>query len=408
MPMLIRARHVVPIDGRPITNGALRIERGRITEVGTAKRAEGTPVVDFGDAVVLPGFVNAHTHLELTHLLDRVPPTPDFVDWIDRLQATRAPAKEAGSVCIESARKGMRLSVAAGVTTVGDITSRPAEVRPALAHGPLRVVSFGEVIATGTIRDQLAGRLQAAIDASDATKYLTVGVSPHAAYTVEHDGIRACVDEAARAEMRLCMHLAESLEELRYLRDGDGPMRAFLDRLGVWDTVIQCPRLAPVPFAHTCGVLNNRTVLAHCNYVSDEDIGLLASTRTQVAYCPRTHAAFEHPPHRFRDMLDASINVCIGTDSLASNPSLSVLDEVRFLHSRYPDFNTHTLLEMITLRGARALGVDHLTGSLTPGKSADITVIPLDNDGPTDPLRNILESVLHPLTTVTRGRRVTS
>ena len=131
------------------------------------------------------------------------------------------------------------------------------------------------------------------------------------------------------------------------------------------------------------GVLGPQTVLAHANYVSDSDIALIAASGASVAYCPRTHAAFGHPPHRFRDMLRAGVNVCLGTDSLASNPSLSILDELRLLQSKCHDVAPEDLLALGTLRGACALGFSHAVGSLTPGKSADFAVIPLPATAPT-------------------------
>ena len=151
----------------------------------------------------------------------------------------------------------------------------------------------------------------------------------------------------------------------------------FLRRLGLWDE--QSPRsgCTPVELCAAAGLLGPETLLAHANYVSDADIATIAASRASVAYCPRTHDAFGHDPHRFRDMLRAGVNVCLGTDSLASNPSLSILDELRFLRMKCHDVAPRELLAMATLRGAAALGFADLTGSITPGKSADLVVIPL-------------------------------
>ncbi|MEE9294748.1 MAG: amidohydrolase family protein [Phycisphaerae bacterium] len=416
--MLLRARYVLPVDGPPIKNGAVRVSGDCIAQVGRARDLTGLPpangdaavdpVIDFGDAVILPGLVNAHTHLDLTHWAGKVEPDSDFVGWLERLRVAMHAADDIQRELADSADEGMRRSLALGVTTVGDITSRPAAVRRQLSHGPLRVVSFGEVIATGKNRGRLSRRLQAAVDGTYASDYLAIAVSPHAPYTIESDGIRACVESAGRLGLRMCMHLAESPAEARYTQRGDGPFRDFLERMGLWDEVTRCPRMAPVALAHVCGVLGPRTVLAHCNYVSDEDMRLIRASGAHVAYCPRTHAAFGHEPHRFGEMMAMGINVCVGTDSLASNPSLSVLDEIRFLRSMWADFDGHTLLEMATIRGARALGLADRIGTLTPGKSADITVVPLDSNGLSDPLENLLTSKLQPAATIVRGRKVQS
>lgn len=402
--MLLRAKHVLPISAPPIKNGAVLIQGRRIAEVGSAKTVSGSPVVDFGDAVILPGFVNAHTHLELTRLVGQVPPDANFVGWLARLLPhTHSPD---GMSPEDSTREGMRLSLAAGVTTVGDISARVAVTRGVLSHGPLRVTSFGEVIAIGGMRNRLAERLQNAINGDFASQTLSIALSPHAPYTVEADGAAACVEAADRLKLRLCMHVAESREEEQFIRHGDGLMRDYFERLGIWDDSIRCPRMSPIALAYTWKIVGPHTVLAHCNYVSDDDINLILRGGAHVAYCPRTHAAFGHSPHRFRDMLAAGVNVCVGTDSLASNPSLSVLDELRWLRGAYPDFSGHTLLEMATVRGARALGLDSETGVLATDRAADVVVIPLDPGGPHDPIENMLHSSMSPIGVFVRGRRL--
>lgn len=404
--MVLRARHVLPVDGQAIRNGGVLIERGRIVDVGSGKTLDGSPGVDFGDAVILPGLVNAHTHLELTHCAGKIPPGDDLIDWLKRLMAFSKARAGDDKLYASSALEGMRQSLTSGVTTVGDITSLPGTVRPALARGPLRVVSFGEVIAIGSRRHLLEDRLRAAIDRVGDSEYLNAAVSPHAPYTIEPAGIRACVEAAERLDLRLCMHLAESPEEAAFIRTRRGRWRTYLENLGVCGGSIECSGTTPVGLVEECGVLSDRTVLAHCNYVTQEEIELLASRKVHVAYCPRTHAAFGHEPHPFRSMLEAGVNVCVGTDSLASNPSLSVLDEIRHIRRVHPDMSGHILLEMATIRGARALGLDDQIGTLTAGKSADIAVVPFDMRGPDDPVQNILCSTMAPLATYVRGRRI--
>jgi len=307
----------------------------------------------------------------------------------------------------DAVQRGRTLSLQAGVTTVGDITRLPAITRPVLADGPLRVLSFGEVIAVGALRHRLGDRLAAATDPSARSAFLEVGISPHAPYTLEPDGMRACASRAAACGLRMSMHLAETPEEALFTVRLTGPVRSFFKRHGVWDRRVPCPHLPPVEYAATAGVLGAETVLVHVNYVSDEEIDRIAASGAHVAYCPRTHEAFGHPPHSFRRMLDRGVNVCVGTDSLASNPSLSVLEELRFLRGRHPDMPAAVLIEMGTVRAARALGMDaqpRRVGAIAPGFWADLTVIPLDPTGPADPLDNILQSRTDPLRTCVAGR----
>ncbi len=392
--MMFKSRFVVPVDGPVIENGAVVIRDGRIAAVGRANELQGAPLIDYGDAVICPGFVNAHTHLELTHLAGKVPPARDFVDWLMRLAGLlRAdPATEknvAAAVC-----DGIKQSLSAGVTTIGDITRRPTWSRGALAASPLRAVSYGEVIAMGLLRDRLGERLEAAASLEHQGSRLRTGISPHAPYTVEPDGLRACAARARLLDAPLCIHVAETAEEALFTRAHSGPFAEALYKIGLADERIPLAGCGPVELCRAADVLGPRTLLAHANYIDDGEMSVIAESGSSVAYCPRTHDAFGHPPHRFRDMLRAGINVCIGTDSLASNPSLSVLEELRFLHRRHPDMSADDLLAMGTIRGAAALGWQNEVGSLAVGKAADLVVIPLaDENG----WESVLESTQSPV-----------
>ena len=400
--MILRARYVLAAE--PIENGSVRIENGRIVEVGPAADVEGSPIEDLGDSLLLPGFVNAHTHLELSHLAGRIQPRGDFVDWIGRLaQIIRAEADDPG-IARSAVQRGRELSLQAGVAMVGDITRLPAVTRAVLADGPMRVLSFGEVIAIGKLRSRLNERLAAAVEPTSSSPFLEIGISPHAPYTLEPDGLRACVERARAGGLRLCIHLAETADEALFTTRLAGPVRTYLKRHRIWDRRVPCPGRSPVDYAAATGVLGPETVLAHVNYVSDDDIDRIAASGAHVAYCPRTHEAFGHPPHPFRRMLARGVNVCVGTDSLASNPSLSVLAELRHLRNRHPDVSGGLLIEMGTARAARALGMASVVGRIAPGFWADLTVIPLDPTGPADPLNNVLQSDADPLGTCVAGQ----
>jgi aminodeoxyfutalosine deaminase len=200
---------------------------------------------------------------------------------------------------------------------------------------------------------------------------------------------------------QLCTHLAETREELQFLRDGSGSFRELLEEWGLWDGTFQPPGCSPVDYMARLNVLEAKPapLLVHVNYVSDADLDLLANTSCSVAWCPRTHRFFHHEPHRFRDMLARGINVCIGTDSLASNDTLSILDELRFAwrrssgsagaQGRQP-VSQQCLLAMGTIAGARALGLEDQVGSLEPGKRADLAAVPLEQPRAADPLEDLL------------------
>ena len=174
----------------------------------------------------------------------------------------------------------------------------------------------------------------------------------------------------------------------------------------MWDGSFSPPRCSAVEYAHRLGLLEAGALLVHVNYASDDDLDLIARHGGHVAFCPRSHHFFGHRPHRFRDMLRRGINVCVGTDSLASSDSLSVLDELRFLREQDQSLPAHELLSMGTLAGANALGLGAVCGSLAPGKSADFVALPLSSPSAGDPLEDILSADTRPIAVYVAGRAV--
>ncbi len=401
--MIIKARYVVPVDRPAIEDGAVVIERGRIVAVGSARELPGRPAEDYGDAVICPGFVNAHTHLDLSRLAGRISPGPDFIAWLRRLMAMITAEPATRQRVHQAVRAGIAQSLESGVTMVGDITRTPQWTRQVLSASSLRGVSFGEVTAIGTRRQLLSERLDAALAEDWLYEHMKIGISPHAPYSVEPAGMRACAERADKCNAPLCIHLAETADEERFTRECEGPFADYLRGLGVWDELIPKSGRGPVELAKRTALLGKRTTIAHANYVTDADINRIAAGSASVAYCPRTHRAFEHAPHRFRDMLAAGINVCIGTDSLASNPSLSILDELRFLRREHADLTADEIIAMGTLHGARALGFADVAGSLTTGKMADLAVIPLDASNAAAGWNSIFESRQPPIAVYVSG-----
>ncbi len=398
--MKLRARFIVPGDGPAIENAAMEIRGATIHAVGRADHVGGAPPIDYGDAVILPGFVNAHTHLELSYLAGKVPPRNDFVDWLYRLVDILVTEPVEEDDVQATVRDAVLASLSAGVTTIGDVTRSPAWTRPVLARSPIRAVSFGEVIAMGAGRARLDQRLAAAASQEWQTDSIRCGISPHSPYTVEPSALAACAETARQLQAPLCIHAAESTDEMEFTQTASGRLASFLKDVGVWDEHITPAHCTPIELCSKADLLTPRTLLAHANYVCGEDLRLIAASGASVAYCPRTHAAFGHAPHRFRDMLRAGVSVAIGTDSLASNPSLSVLDELRFLRERYRDVDALELVRMGTLRGAVALGLADATGSLTPGKAADLVVMPLE---PNESWESVLQGSSRPLAVYTDG-----
>ncbi|HEY7158650.1 MAG TPA: amidohydrolase family protein, partial [Gemmataceae bacterium] len=236
------------------------------------------------------------------------------------------------------------------------------------------------------------------LDEYPATDHCRPALSPHAPYSVRMDLFARAALLAREPKRPLAVHLAESREELELLYHRRGPFVAFLKELGVWDST----GLA-TSFKEVMGVCNQRIpkLFVHGNYLAPSSRIPRNST---IVYCPRTHTAFGHAPHPFRDFLARGVRVALGTDSLASNPDLSVLAEVRYLHQHCPDVRGDVLLRMATLSGAEALGWADETGSLEAGKSADLVVVPLASGTNRDPYQRLFDSDLPVRRVLSRGR----
>ncbi len=341
------------MTGPLIQEGGVLFEDGRIADVGPASilrsRHQNAIVADAGDAIILPGLINAHTHLELS-LLTPGEPTKNFVEWLISLMSKANPA-EAGAGMLAGIEQCLRF----GITAVGDITSQPAMTRPLLARSPLRGVSYGEVRAMAQRRAMLQPRLAAAVQPTESSR-ITSGISPHAPYSIESTGYEACLMSAREHCLPLATHLAETRDEAEFLGDHSGAFRRLWDLLDAWDENVPTSSGGPILFAKYIGLLDYPSLLAHVNYCSDAELELLTASQASVVYCPRTHAFFGHQPHRWRDMLARGINVAVGTDSCASSLDLNLVDDLRLLHRLTPEIDVLELWKLATVNAARAIG----------------------------------------------------
>jgi cytosine/adenosine deaminase-related metal-dependent hydrolase len=374
----VTARWVFPVSGPPLERGTVTVAGERIAAVEPVGRRR--PDLDLGDTAILPGFVNAHVHLDLSGLRGLAPPTPDFTAWLRRVIAhrrTRTPEQVRDAV-----RAGLAESLRFGTTLLGDVSGDGGSW-DALAEAPLRAVVFREFLGLSAERASGAWeRSDRWLAGRQPTPTCRPAVSPHAPYSAR----ASLFFVASTSGVPVAVHLAETAAEQELLVRRTGPFVPFLQDVGAW---------APDGFAddigHVLHLLNGTspTLLVHCNFLPpDAPIPMNAS----VVYCPRTHAAFGHPPHPFRAFLARGVRVALGTDSLASNPDLDVLAEARFLHQRYPDVPGAIVLRLATLAGAEALGWAGETGSLEPGKSADLAVVHLPPETADDPHRLVLDS----------------
>ncbi|MHC4141637.1 MAG: amidohydrolase family protein [Planctomycetota bacterium] len=386
-PLLIHAARIVDGRGGPRGPGAVLLDGGRIVAAGTPA-AVGRPadaeLLDVPDAVVMPALVNAHCHLDLTDL--GMPDfNGDFVAWIDAVRCRRPTQAEAVAAAV---RRGIGLCRDGGTGLVGDIAGG-ASAQPAheMAAAALGGVSFLEVIGIGRAEPAALEAVARIPVSCPAEGPVRVGVSPHAPYSCGPAVYRAAADLG----LPLSTHLAETPEELQFVETAEGPLADFLDRLGLLDESTGAARSHPID--HVAEVLATRPVLAaHVNYVDERHLALLAGWRTTVAYCPRASAYFGRPPHRYRAMIDAGINVALGTDGfmcLDTPVRISVLDEMRLLYRR-DGTDPATLLRMATTAGAEGLGFEPGLVTLEPGSVIGLIAAPFDRMSAWDPLRQVL------------------
>jgi aminodeoxyfutalosine deaminase len=396
----LTARWIFPVTGPPLKKGAITIQGERVQAVepqGTRRADE-----DLGNVAILPGLVNTHTHLDLSGSKGGFQSGLDFLHWL------RIVVEYRRNLTLEQTAKNVRAGITEclehGTTLVGDISSQGLSW-PLLAESPLRSVVFYELLGLPQERAERAEKeVRVWLEGHRATATCRPGLSPHAPYSVRASLFEAAFQMARDYQLPLATHLAETQEERELLEHRRGPFVDFLRELGVWDPegLVRSSedilgQASPVP----------NFLVIHGNYLSGLSGDFPISERAQaksydspltthhsptLVYCPRTHAAFGHSPHPFQRFLAEGGRVALGTDSLASNPDLDVLSEARFLHSGYPEVAGETLLRMITLSGAEALGWEKETGSLTAGKSADLVVLPLPSDDVFDPHSLIFES----------------
>ncbi len=363
----LTARWVIPIDRPPVANGVITVSSGRIlaVEPGRTRTAD----IDLGDVAILPGLVNAHTHLDLSGLRGMTPPTTDFVAWLRQVIAQRR--IQTTEVVAADIRAGLQECLNAGTTVIGDIAAG-GQSWDILAAASCRSVVYFELLGLSKVRAQQSW--------SAATGWLRTrglrqncrpGLSPHAPYSVRASLIRAANLLAAERSLPLAIHLGESLAEAELIDCRQGPMVAFLQDMGVFDPD---GLIHSVPDLISQISANDHHLLVHGNYLEP---GAVIGRGVNIVYCPRTHHAFGHAPYPLAGLVRAGARVALGTDSLASNPDLSVFREAQFVRAHHPDVAPTDILRMATINGATALGWDEGCATLTPGKAADLAVVEL-------------------------------
>jgi cytosine/adenosine deaminase-related metal-dependent hydrolase len=370
-----KARYVFPIATAPIADGTVTVQAGRIVSVG--RDAPHCELRDLGDSAIVPGFVNAHAHLEFSDLRSPIgaPGTP-LPDWIRQVIAYRRGAAEPIEVRIAA---GLAECAATGTTAMGEIATQDWRARANLTRQHPSITMFWESIAPTPDRiDHARQAAEAFLAANRPGDAIRRGLSPHAPYTVQPRLLGALVELSRRCDVPMAMHLAESREELELLATRGGAFRTLLKDLDAWD-----PRLS-ARYPTVLDYLQElsrapRALVIHGNYLAADEHAFLAAHRETmtVVYCPRTHAFFGHDRYPLAEMLAGGIRVALGTDGRSSNPDLSLFEELRCVAANHPQVAHSTVLELGTLAGARALGLGAVMGTIEPGKLAKLAVVEL-------------------------------
>ena len=356
-------------------NAWVSVRDGTIDWIGAAgdRGAPAGEVVELGHGVLLPGLVNAHCHLELTHLAGRVDASRGFVPWVERLVDARPRFTDA-EVDAGIAR-GIDEASATGTVAIGDVSNTLRSVRP-LAASPLRAVVFHELIgwdpaASPKILAEADQRLSEAGGSRPAPN-VEIRRAAHAPHSVSADLLRALGLRGGPA----AIHLAESSEESEFLATGEGEWSGFLGRRGLGHVAFAGARgRSAVRYLDGLGALRRGTVCAHCVHVDAEDCRLLAARGAAVVLCPRSNQTLGVGRAPVEDLLAAGVLCALGTDSLASAPSLDLLQEAAELHRQWPAIPPARIIRMATIDGARALGLDGL-GDIAVGSAAALAFAP--------------------------------
>jgi cytosine/adenosine deaminase-related metal-dependent hydrolase len=383
--VIIRARTVLSLARPPIADGAVVVAGNRILAVGSWRELRSFSrrrVVDLPGVMLLPGLVNAHCHLDYTDMAGALPPPKSFLDWIPLITAHKSGWSY--SDYAQSWLNGAHMLLKSGVTTVADIEVMPDLLPEVWDATRLRVFSFLEMTGIHARRDP-AELLREAVEKLESLAHARnhLGLSPHAPYSTLPALLRLTARLARQRRWRVCTHLAESAGEFDMFMSACGAMFDWLRRNERDHS--DCGLGSPVRHLHRNQLLGENLLAIHVNFLARGDAALLGRHRVNVVHCPRSHDYFRHPPFQRRRLARAGVNLCLGTDSLATvrktgkqKLSLDMFEEMRTLAGKDPALRPVDILRMATLNGARALGLTGKIGQLAPRAFADLIAIPFD------------------------------
>jgi cytosine/adenosine deaminase-related metal-dependent hydrolase len=387
--MIIRGRAVVTMHGPPVENGAVAVSGNRIVDVGRLndiKTRNAGNVIDLGEQALLPGLINAHCHLDYTCLRGKIARRNSFTDWIRAINAEKSDLSSEDFVA--SINDGFNEAKRFGTTTIANLTAFPElipQVQPLI-----RTFWFAEMIdiraperaddlvtsaieSLGKVRSPACNAV-----AKRARPSAPFGLAPHALFTASKDLFRRCEEIGQQEHVLLTTHLAESREEMEMFRDCCGPLYEFIKSIG--RPMNDCGSKTPLEFFldAPAGRALTPWILTHLNELTQGDFDLLkqSTPKFHIVHCPRSHNYFRHSPFAFDRLRSLGFNICLGTDSLASNETLSLFDEMRAFQKNFPQVSPKEILQMVTVNPARALRQENSLGQIRPDFAADLIAVP--------------------------------
>lgn len=396
--MILRARTIVPVSRPPIDNGAVCIAGdriawvGRYTELPESLTSSGDSEHDLGDVILLPGLVNAHCHLDYTAMAGMISPPKSFADWIKTMVATKASWTLDDFAA--SWDQGAAMLLKNGTTTVADIEAIPELIPHAWQRTPLRVLSFRELL---NVRSRVPANELVERAVNDwlniPNSDRRVGLSPHAPYTTTRELLEHAARAASRRGWRLTTHLAESEQEFEMYMYRQGPL---FEWLKAQRDMSDSGHGSPVQYLERCGYLDENLLAVHVNYLWRHDAAVLGQHQVNVVHCPQSHDYFHHLRFPRAELEAAGVNLCLGTDSLATTRTqtgrpleLNMFDEMRHFSAKSPEVEPEKILRMATVQAAKAIGWSNAIGELSEGALADLITIPADGD------TDVFEQIIH-------------
>ncbi len=375
--MIYRARNLYHPEGTVIEDGAVQVEGSRIAWTGRwSERPETGPTTDLGEVILMPGLINAHCHLDYTLFRNAIDPQRSFADWIRRINAIKATASDDDYV--RSIEAGFQELITWGTTTVFNIEAFP-ELLPRLGPPPIRTWWFWEIL---DIRNRLETESLTAgifrVFDRDSEWLGGMGLSPHSPYTASIQLYRLAAECARVQALPTTTHLAESREEFLMFLKASGALHDFLRSIG--RNMGDCGSRTPLAHLVQNKALPDNCIVAHLNELSESDYELIRTVpearSMSVVHCPLSHHYFGHREFPYLRLTEIGVNICLGTDSLASTHSLSLFDEMREFQKLFPYIDSREIIRMVTIHGARAIGEAGRLGTLDAGAHADLISVP--------------------------------